>query len=141
MGADGDHGKFGAARDLNHVEVAITVAGVERLDGNGDEEIALSGMTSSLPAGGVADAIGLMKRVRDVVCEGTLPPEALVTVPLIPAFVGCAVAFAADRSSRIATSHAGLATLQGIEPSPYAIHTSATPRLLRLRMPQSHAKM
>jgi len=72
MSADGDHGKFSAARDLNHVEVAITVAGVEGLHGNGDEEVALSGMTGSLPAGGVADAIGLIKRVRDVVGEGAL---------------------------------------------------------------------
>ena len=71
-GADGHHGKFCAAGDLNHVEVAIAVAGVEGFDGDGDEEVALSLAAGSLPARGVADAIGLMKRVRDVVGERAL---------------------------------------------------------------------
>ena len=70
-----------------------------------------------LRAGGLA----VFKFLTLILALSRAPPEASVTVPVIPAFVCCAIAFAADRSSRIATNHAGLASLQGIEPSPYAV--------------------
>jgi hypothetical protein len=49
--------------------VAVAVAGVKRLDGDRDQEIALSGAANSLTAGRVADAIDLMQRVRHVIGE------------------------------------------------------------------------
>jgi hypothetical protein len=76
-GADGDHGELGAAGDLHHVNVAVAVAGVEGFDGDGDEKVALSVVTHALAAGGAADAVGLMERVRHVIREGALLEEPL----------------------------------------------------------------
>jgi hypothetical protein len=49
-------GKLGAARGLEHVEVAVGIPGVKRLDRHGDEEVALPGVTDALPARGVDEA-------------------------------------------------------------------------------------
>ena len=76
-GADGDHGKFAAAGYLKHVEIAVAVPGIEGFNRDGDQEIALSGVANALAAGGVADAIELMERVRDVVCESGLRKKPL----------------------------------------------------------------
>jgi hypothetical protein len=62
------------------VDVAVAVAGVEGFDGDGDEEVALSVVTNALAASGVADAVGLMERVGDVIGEGALLEEPLVVL-------------------------------------------------------------
>lgn len=67
--AHGDQRKLAAARHLKHMKVAVGVAGVKRLDGDRDQEIALSGAANSLTAGRVADAIDLVQRVRNVIGE------------------------------------------------------------------------
>ena len=79
-GADGDHGELGAAGDLHHVNVAIAVAGVEGFDGDGDEEVALAVVTEALAAGSVADAVGLMEGVGDVIGESALLEEPLAVL-------------------------------------------------------------
>ena len=65
-----DHGEFSTTRDLEHVQVAVAVAGIECLNGNGDEEVALSFVADALAAGGVAHAFALMQGMRDVVGQG-----------------------------------------------------------------------
>jgi len=68
---------FCAACDLKHVEVAVAVARIERLDGDRDEEIALPVMTDAFASSGMAGALTLMEWVRDVIGE-----RALVENPL-----------------------------------------------------------
>ena len=72
---DGDDRELRAASDLKHVEVAIAVAGVEGLDGNGEQKIALPGVADALSFGGVADAIDFMHGMRHVIGEGGLIEE------------------------------------------------------------------
>jgi Na+-transporting NADH:ubiquinone oxidoreductase subunit NqrA len=55
---------------LEHVKIAVAIAGVERFDGHSNQEVALSRVAHSLPAGGVAHAFHLVQRVRHMVSEG-----------------------------------------------------------------------
>ena len=66
-GAHGDHGKLRAPRDLEHMKVAIAVSGIKRLDGHGDEEVALSRVADALAARRMADAFALMQGMRYVI--------------------------------------------------------------------------
>ena len=61
-----------AARNLKHVEVAIAIAGVEGLDGYGEQEITLPQMTNALSLRSMAHTIDLMQRMRHVISEGGL---------------------------------------------------------------------
>ena len=72
VGADDDHGKLSAAGGLDHVEIAVAVAGVEGFDRDGDEEITLPGVADSFAFGGMADAIDLVHGVRHVIGESGL---------------------------------------------------------------------
>ena len=76
--ADGDHWKFRSARDLDHVQVAVAIAGIEGLYGDCDQEVALSVVANAFAAGGVALAVGLVQRMRDVVGQGALLEDPLV---------------------------------------------------------------
>jgi len=78
VGANGDHGIFGPARDLNHVQVAVAVARIERLDWNRDQKVALPVVANTLAARRVAHTFGLMQRVRDVISESALLKHPLV---------------------------------------------------------------
>jgi hypothetical protein len=60
------------------VQVAVAVAGIERLDGDGDQEVALSFMANAFAARGVAHAFALMQRVGYVVGESALLEHPLV---------------------------------------------------------------
>ena len=60
------------------MQVSVAIAGVERLDGNRDQELTLALVADALAARGVAAAVGLMQRVRDVVGEGALLQNPLV---------------------------------------------------------------
>src|SRR5205807_5730707 len=62
-----DHGKLRAPRRLHHVEVAIAVPRVERLNWYCDQEIALASVADTFAACGVADSIDLMKRMGNMV--------------------------------------------------------------------------
>ena len=73
--ADGDDGELRAAGDLEHVQVAIAVAGVEGLDGDGEEKVAGSGVADSFAFGGVAGGIDLVDGMRHVIGEGGLVEE------------------------------------------------------------------
>jgi hypothetical protein len=77
VGADSHHWEFSTAGDLNHVDVAIAVAGVEGFYGDGDEEVASPIVTCSLPASGVTNPVGLVKGVRHVVVERALLEDPL----------------------------------------------------------------
>src|SRR5208337_3374827 len=57
------HGELRSACDLEHMKVAVTVSGIKGLDGHGDQEIALSGMTDSLASRRVAPPLALMQRM------------------------------------------------------------------------------
>jgi hypothetical protein len=70
--ADGDERELCTAGDLKHVEVAIGVAGVEGLDGNGEEEIALAAVADAFSFGGVTYTIDLMNGMGHVIGEGGL---------------------------------------------------------------------
>ena len=65
-------GKLRAARHLKHVKIAVAVPGIERLHGYRDQEIALSGVTNALASRRMADAVGLMQRVRHMIGESGL---------------------------------------------------------------------
>src|SRR5579863_9158004 len=69
MRAHRNQRKLSAAHHLKHVQIAVAVAGIERLDGYGDQEIALSVMANSLSFRRVAYALGLFQRVGDVIGE------------------------------------------------------------------------
>src|SRR4029077_19796994 len=71
-GPDSHHRELGSAGDLHHVKIAIAVARIKRFHGHSDEEVALSGMADALATSGVADAIRLMERVRDLIGESAL---------------------------------------------------------------------
>ena len=60
------------------MQVAVAVAGIEGLDRNGDQKVALALMANSLAARRVADAVGLMQRVRNVVGQRALLEHPLV---------------------------------------------------------------
>jgi hypothetical protein len=70
LGTNTDKRKLGAARGLQHMQIAIAVAGIERLDGHRDQKVALSGVARALASRRVADAVNLVERVRDVIREG-----------------------------------------------------------------------
>src|ERR1035438_4142776 len=76
--ADGDHWEFRAACDLDHMQVTVAVPGIERLDGDRDQEVALSVMADALAACGAADPFALMQGVRNVVGQGALLEHPLV---------------------------------------------------------------
>jgi hypothetical protein len=59
------------------MEIAVAVARVEGLHGHRNEEVALSGVADALATSGVADAVGLMKRMRNVVGESGLLEDPL----------------------------------------------------------------
>ena len=71
-----DDGELRAASGLDHVQVAIAVAGVEALDGCRDQEITLAGVAHTFAASGVAGAIDLVHGVRHVIGE-----RGLIEVP------------------------------------------------------------
>jgi hypothetical protein len=54
------------------VKIAIAVARIKRFHRHSDEEVALSGVADALATSGVADAVGLMKRMRNVISESAL---------------------------------------------------------------------
>ena len=60
------------------MQVAVAVAGIEGLDGDGDQEVALSFVADALAARGVAHAFGLVERVRNVVGQCALLEDPLV---------------------------------------------------------------
>lgn len=64
-----NHGKLRTARHLNHVKITVAIAGIEGLDGYGDEEITLSLATDTLASGRTADADRLVERVKDVIAD------------------------------------------------------------------------
>ena len=80
-GAHGDHGKLRAARDLQHVKVAVAVPGIKRLDRHRDQEIALSGMANALASRRMAHALGLMQRMRHMIGESALFKDPLAIRP------------------------------------------------------------
>ena len=51
------------------MKVAVAVARIKGLNGYRDQEIALSVVTNALASGGMADAVGRMQEVRDVIRE------------------------------------------------------------------------
>jgi sugar phosphate isomerase/epimerase len=67
--ADNDHGELRAAGYLNHVQIAIAVAGVEAVDGRRDEKIALPVMACAFALCCMAYAVHLMHGVRHVVAQ------------------------------------------------------------------------
>ena len=67
-----DHGKFRAARDLDHVQIAVAVPGIERLYRHGDQKVALSLVANAFASRGMADAFGLMQRMRNVISQRAL---------------------------------------------------------------------
>ena len=62
-------GKLCAVRHLKHMKVAVAVARIKGLNGYRDQEIALSVVTNARASGGMADTVGRMQRVRDVIRE------------------------------------------------------------------------
>ena len=68
-GAHRNHRKLCAARHLKHMKVAVAVARIKKLNGYRDQEIALSVVTNARASGGMADTVGRMQRVRDVIRE------------------------------------------------------------------------
>lgn len=75
--AYGDHGKLRPPRDLQHMEVAVAVSGIERLDGNRDQEVALPAVADTLTSRRMAYAFCLMQRMRHVVSESALLKDPL----------------------------------------------------------------
>ena len=71
-GAHGHQGILRSARHLQHVKIAITVAGIEGLNGRRDQEITLPVVTKALAFGCVADAVELVQRMRHVIGERAL---------------------------------------------------------------------
>src|ERR1035441_3849694 len=59
-GPYGYYGKLGAARDLNHMKVAVAVSRIKRLHGHRDQEIALSGVANALASRRTAHTLGPM---------------------------------------------------------------------------------
>ena len=70
--ADADDGELRAAGGLDHVQVAIAVAGVEGLHGCGNQEITLSGAADAFAASGVAGSVDLVHGMRHVIRESGL---------------------------------------------------------------------
>jgi hypothetical protein len=54
------------------MKIAVAVSGIKRLDGHRDQEIALSGVASSLTSRRVAYTLGLMQRMGYMVGESAL---------------------------------------------------------------------
>ena len=69
MRAHLNDGKLCALRRLDHVQVAIRIARVKRLDRCGYQKIALSRVANALSACGVAGAVNLMHGMRHVIAE------------------------------------------------------------------------
>jgi hypothetical protein len=69
---DADNAELRPAGDLKHVDVAIAVAGVEGLDGYGEQEITLPQMADALSLRTMAHTIDLMQWMRHVISEGGL---------------------------------------------------------------------
>ena len=75
--AYGDYGKLRAARDLQHVKIAVAVSGIKRLDGYRDQELALARVANAFPFRRMAHTLGLMQGVRHVVSESGLLEESI----------------------------------------------------------------
>src|ERR1019366_5327599 len=71
-GSYGDHGKLRPPRDLDHMNVAVAVPGIKRLDRHRDQKIALSGVANSLASCRVAHTLALMQRMGYMVGESEL---------------------------------------------------------------------
>lgn len=67
-----DDGELHAAGGLDHVQVAVAVAGIEGLDGCGDEEVTLTFVAYTFSTSSVTGAIDLVHRMRHVIGEGGL---------------------------------------------------------------------
>src|ERR1039457_3137752 len=65
LGAYNNHGELRSASCLQHVKVAIGVAGVERFDRYSDEELTFAGAAIAFAPGIVTDAIHLMHRSEE----------------------------------------------------------------------------
>jgi hypothetical protein len=65
-------GKFGAARHLKHVKIAVTVTRIERFHGHGDQEVALTIVANALTFRRMADAIDLMQGVGYMIGKSAL---------------------------------------------------------------------
>ena len=63
------------------MNVAVAIAGIKRLHRYCNQEIALSVVTSALPSGRMADALGLVQSVRDVIGESGLFKNPLTIRP------------------------------------------------------------
>src|SRR5580704_8043704 len=72
-----DQREFGAARDLNHVEVAVAVSRIKRFDWYRDQEFALPSMANALALSCMTHALALMERMRYVICESTFLKQPL----------------------------------------------------------------
>jgi hypothetical protein len=70
--AHSDNRKLRAARGLEHVEVAVTISGVEGFHRRGHQEVTLPGMADAFAARGVTDAIDFMNGMGHVIREGRL---------------------------------------------------------------------
>src|ERR1019366_6535232 len=56
--------KLSAVCGLNHVKIAVAVPRIKRLHGRRDQDIALSGVANHFSSSCMADALGLMQRMR-----------------------------------------------------------------------------
>ena len=77
LGAYDHHRKLPATGSLQHVQVAIAVAGIEGFDRRGNQEVALSSVADALAFGSLTDAIDLMHRVRHVITQRGLDKDPL----------------------------------------------------------------
>src|ERR1700686_2862332 len=68
----GDQRKLRTARDLNHVEIAVAVPGVKRLDGYSNQEFALARAANTLALRPMTYTLRLVQWVRHVVSESAL---------------------------------------------------------------------
>jgi len=75
----GNHRKLPAERHLQHVQIPVGVARIERLDRNRDQEVALTGLARTSASSRVADAIGVVERVRHVIRQSGLHEDPSVT--------------------------------------------------------------
>jgi hypothetical protein len=81
LGAHGNHGKLRLARYLNHVQITVAVPGIEGLDRNRDQEVALSSMANAFAARLMTHAFSLMQGMRHMVGQCALLQD--------PLTVGC----------------------------------------------------
>lgn len=73
----GDQRKLRTACDLNHVEVAVAVPGVKRLDGYSNQEFALARVANTLPFRRVAYTLSRVQWMGHMVSESALLEDPL----------------------------------------------------------------